>query len=157
MAKIAKIKRPASEHTEGECYRVLALGTPMHVDQLEEACLKAGHEVVAMTTIEDAMTFLETKNHVDIVICETHLLNESVFEFLKQVKADSMHANVRFMMLCTNASELAKFTSLSTEHAAILLGCDKYLLMQNLDIDRLAGEINLLMPKALPKNALKTD
>ena len=83
---------------------------------------------------------------IDLVVSETHLESESVFDLLKAVKSKKRYDHVRFMMLCTNASDLARFASQSIQSAANMLGADKYLIMNDFDVNRLAREIDALMP-----------
>lgn len=153
---MAEIKRPPKDGTpEYKIYRVLALGSTSHVGHIERACKIAGHEVVPVTSIAQGLQFLEDQDHVDVIVAETHLELESVFDFLRAVKAEPKHSNVRFMMLCTDPSDLAKFANESVEQAASLLGVDKYLLMNVADTSRLAKEIDVLMPETLPQKELR--
>ncbi len=127
-------------------YRVLALGTAKHLEQIVQGCLIAGHEVIPVSSIHDAMECLDGDSPIDLVVSETHLESESVFDLLKAVKSKKRYDHVRFMMLCTNASDLARFASQSIQSAANMLGADKYLIMNDFDVKRLAKEIDALMP-----------
>lgn len=151
QARMTEIKQSPGFRPDNDIYRAMALGTPEHVNAVENACKLNGHEVVPVTTIAEGMDFLNRINHVDVIVAETHLENESVFDFLKAVKAEPQHKDVRFMMLCINASDLAKFANQAIEHAATILGVDKYVLIEDADETRLAKEIDALMPETLPK------
>ncbi len=93
------------------------------------------------------MAFLETKDHVDIIVAAAHLENESVFEFLKRVKAADSHLrDVPFVMLCAEPGTLGLLTSPAVEVAAGIMGADQYLLMTEFDAERLMQEIEPLLP-----------
>lgn len=125
--------------------RVLALGQPKHLSQIEQACTRAGHEVLPATSIAASMALLHA-NSVDLIICETFLEWESVFEFLRQVRATPQYDSVRFMMLCADAGRIAKLASHSVEQAASALGVDRYLFSETFDVETLSSEIELLLP-----------
>jgi CheY-like chemotaxis protein len=125
----------------------LTLENPANVEKLKEACKEAGHQVVPAHTIAAAVAFLETKDHVDIIVAAAHLENESVFEFLKRVKSPSSHLkDVQFLMLCAEPGALGLLTSPAVEMAAELMGADQYLLMTEFDAFTLMQEIEQLLP-----------
>lgn len=128
-------------------YRILTLENPDNIERLKSVCQRAGHQVVPVTTIAQALEFLETKDHVDIIVAAAHLETESVFEFLVRVKkADSHLRTVPFVMLCADPGMLATVTSPAVEIAANLMGADKYLLMPEFDAEKLMAEIEPLFP-----------
>lgn len=93
------------------------------------------------------MLFLDTKDHVDLIISAVHLEEESVFEFLNKVKApQSVHKDVAFVMLCMEPNPLASVINKSTELAGKLMGADRYLYMPEFDANRLIVEIADLLP-----------
>ncbi len=132
-------------------YRIMVLDTKENISLLTEACLRDGHQVVPVLTIGEGMHFLNTKDHIDIVISRVHIENESVFDFLKEVKSRDQHKDVRFMMICSDPSEFAKAVDGTIRTAAEIMGVDKYLTMTTHDVERLMKEIEAIIPRTLPK------
>ncbi len=144
---MSKIEQPTKKLAPTETYRILTLENPENIEKLKETCKKAGHQVVPVLTIAEAMAFLDTRDHVDVIISAVHLEEESVFEFLKRVKApDSMHKDVAFVMLCMEPNPLASTINKSTALAGKLLGADKYVYMPSFDAERLMNEVEPLLP-----------
>lgn len=142
-----EVEQPIKHLSPLETYRILMLDDPENIERMTLACKQAGHQVVAVSTIERAMLFLQTKDHVDVVVAAAHLQQESVFEFLKQLRSDDSHLkDVPFVMLCADPGFLATVSSPAVEIAANLMGTDKYLLMLEFDPDLLMQEIVLLLP-----------
>jgi CheY-like chemotaxis protein len=142
-----QIELPTRKLPPNDTYRILTLENPANIEKLKEACKRAGHQVVPVLTIAQAMAFLETKDHVDVIVAAAHLENESVFEFLKLVKAAGSHLiHVPFMMLCAEPGTLGLLTSPAVEVAASMMGADHYLLMKEFDAERLMQEIEPLLP-----------
>ena len=145
---MTKIEKPTLEKPALQTYRILTLEDEENIFKLKEACKSAGHEVVPVLTIQQAMAFLDTKDHVDLIISATHLNNESVFEFLAKVKAPgSMHKDVPFVMLCLEPGYLAQVTSDIVENAASILGADQYILMPKFDAHSLMAQVIPLLPR----------
>ena len=144
---IAKIEEPTAELPPVKTYRFLTLENEANINELKEACKSAGHQVVPVLSIRQAMEFLDLKDHVDIIISATHLQNESVFDFLRRVKSpESMHRNVPFVMLSLEPGGLARATSGMVEAVAELLGADHYILMPVFDPVLLLQEVEPLLP-----------
>jgi CheY-like chemotaxis protein len=148
------VKEPPAENQAEHVYRVLAVGNEEHVEQVERAVKLAGHEVVPVTTTQEALRFLHTEDKVDVIVCQTHLETESVFGFLKQVTTEPLHRDLKFMMLCVNPSDLAQSVSEAVQDAANLLGASKYLMLEGTDIQRLAREIDALLPTMPPRQEI---
>jgi len=130
-----------------QTFRILVLENPENIDKLKEVCKLNGHQVVPCFTIGESMLFLDTKDHVDLIISAVHLEEESVFEFLNKVKApQSVHKDVAFVMLCMEPNPLASVINKSTELAGKLMGADRYLYMPEFDANRLIVEIADLLP-----------
>lgn len=105
-------------------------------------------------TIEKAMAFLETRDHVDVIVAAAHLEQESVFEFLSQVKAPDSHLkDVPFLVLCAEPGTLAFLTSPAVEVAANIMGADQYLLMPNFNPEILMEAIESHLPP-IPRKEL---
>ncbi|MFA7339956.1 MAG: hypothetical protein WC028_24475 [Candidatus Obscuribacterales bacterium] len=143
---MTKIEQPSLKLDAEDTYRILALENPENIDKLKEAWKSAGHQVVPVLTISQAMAFLDSRDHVDLIISAVHLEEESVFEFLQRIKApDSMHKDVAFVMLCMEPNTLAPAINKSTELAGKLLGADKYIYMQEFDAELLIAEVEPLL------------
>jgi CheY-like chemotaxis protein len=155
-AVMIQIEEPTRKLPANDTYRILTLENPDNIEKLKEACKRAGHQVVPAITIEEAIAFLETKDHVDIIVSAAHLEDESAFEFLKRVKAPDSHLkDVLFLMLCSEPGALGLLTSPAAQIAADVLGAEKYLLMQEFDADRLIQEIEKLLPPIPSKELAK--
>jgi CheY-like chemotaxis protein len=142
-----EIEQPTRKLPPIDTYRILTLENPENTEKLTEVCKEAGHQVVPVHTIAQALAFLETKDHVDVIVAAAHLENESVFEFLKRVKhADSHLQSVPFLILCAEPGTLGMLTSPAVEIAANIMGADRYLLMGDFDAARLIQEIEQLLP-----------
>jgi CheY-like chemotaxis protein len=144
---MTEIEAPTRKLPPNDTYRILTLENPDNIEKLKEACKAAGNQVVPVRTITEAMVFLETKDHVDVIVAAAHLQNESVFDFLKQVKDEASHLkSVPFLMLCAEPGMLGLITSPAVEVAATISGADKYLLMAEFDANLLIEEISQLLP-----------
>jgi PleD family two-component response regulator len=151
-----QIEQPTRKLPPNDTYRILTLENLDNIENLKEACKRAGHQVVPVLTIAQAMAFLETKDHVDVIVAAAHLENESVFEFLKRVKeADSHLKDVPFLMLCSEPGTLGLLTSPAVGVAASVMGADQYLLMAEFDAERLMQEIEPLLPPIPSKELAK--
>jgi CheY-like chemotaxis protein len=144
---MTEIEQPTRKLPPNDTYRILTLENPENTEKLTEVCKEAGHQVVPVHSISQAMAFLETKDHVDIIVAAAHLQNESVFEFLKRVKSVDSHLRaVPFLILCAEPGALGMLTSPAVEIAANVMGADRYLLMTDFDAFRLIQEIEELLP-----------
>jgi CheY-like chemotaxis protein len=142
------IEQPTVHLIPTETFRILMLENPENIEKLKECCRHAGHEVVPVRTIHEAMAFLDSKDHVDLIISAVHLQNESVLEFLTRVKSDdSMHKEVVFVMLCLDPGQIGSVTNDLNAQTGRMLGADKYLLMPIFAADQLMVEIAELLPK----------
>jgi CheY-like chemotaxis protein len=148
---MTEIEHPDHSRPDGRIYRILVLDTPEHVDDLTTICTALGHEVVPVLTISEGMKFMDTKDHVDVIVSAAHLDNESVFDFLRQVKSSPLHRDVPFMLICSEPSEVGLFVSEVVAKAAHVLGAAKYLVMDTFNGRQLMREINALLPETTPK------
>ena len=148
---------PVMHRDPSHTYRIMVLDTKENIGLLTEACLRDGHQVVPVLTINEGMRFLNTRDHIDIVISRVHIENESVFDFLKEVKSRDQHKEVRFMMICSEPSEFAMAVDETVRTAAEIMGVDKYLTMKTHDVERLMKEIEAILPKTLPKKEQDKD
>lgn len=140
--------RPADD-----VYRIMILAEQKDfLDQLSESCKALGQEVVTVSTIASAMKFLNTQDHVDVVVSEAFLQNESSFDFLIQLKKKADHKEVPVMLVAWNPGDVAKFCAESVSQTAKVLGAYKFLIMPEFDLAQLAREVDSILPKQkIPK------
>ncbi len=132
----------------GDCYRILVLGEKIgHLDEIKQACKALGQEVVPVTSIQEGLTFLDTKDHVDVVVAEAFLEQESVFDFLKQLREHPMHQDVPVMLMAAEPSATGEFCLPSVEQAAQVLGAYKFIYMPHFDVKRLMREVQAILPE----------
>lgn len=148
MSKQPSMEHPASMDAKPplETWRILFLDSADHVIQLKDACKKDGYVVVGSTTIEAAWSFLNGKDHVDVIVCAAHLEEQSVFKFLQEVRKNEIHGNAAFLILSLEPSETGVRLDRSAERTGILLGASGYLVMPVFDAPALIAQIRKLQP-----------
>ncbi len=133
---------------QNDCYRILVLDDDrQQMEKLKAACLLVGQEVVPVSTIKEGMHFLTTKDHVDVVVSEAFLEDESVFEFLKTLKAMPDHQDVPVMVLAVDPGQIGQFCSQMMAQTFKVFGAHKFLVMAEFDLEHLMREIAALLPK----------
>jgi CheY-like chemotaxis protein len=137
---------PESRLPARETYRILLMDSVEHTDELKAACKEAGHAVVAAHGIDEAFAFLDGTDHADVIVCAAYLEDESMFEFLRRLKADQHHQATKFMALALETSPTASKFKASTEKASRLLGVDTFVSMETFDPVQLIAEIEKLLP-----------
>lgn len=149
MAEIQKGKRRPPADT----YRVLVLdGKNDHMPRIVEACKKAGQEVVPCWSVQDAFKFLDTKDHVDVIVVEAFMEEESVFDFLKAAKEMPEHRDVPIVIMAAEPSAIGLFCMPSVAQSAEVLGAYKFIVMPKFDEMHLVREILAILPwEGLPK------
>lgn len=129
-----------------ETWRILFLDSAENIEQLKRACKKCGYVVVGSTTIKEAWAFLDGKDHVDVIVCAAHLEEESMFQFLKDVRTNEKHGKAAFLILSLEPGTSGARMDRSTERAGMLLGADGYLIMPVFDAPELIAQIQKLQP-----------
>ncbi len=129
-----------------ETWRILFLDSPENVELLKAACKECGYAVVGSTTIDEAWTFLNGKDHVDVIVCAAHLEEESMFQFLKDVRSNEKHGKAAFLILSLEPGETGARMDRSAERAGVLLGADGYLVMPIFDAAELVAQIEKHQP-----------
>jgi CheY-like chemotaxis protein len=133
---------------ENDCYRILVLDDDLNqMEKIKAACLLVGQEVIAVSTISEGMHFLTTKDHVDVVVAEAFLENESVFEFLKTLKSMPDHQDVPVMVLAVDPGQIGQFCSELMKETSKVFGAHKFLVMAEFDLEHLMREIAALLPE----------
>lgn len=145
---MTKIEQAEQKLAVGAAYRILVLdGQSGHMQEIKDACKNLGQEVVPVTSIAEGLHFLDTKNHVDVVVAEAFLEQESVFEFLKSLKEDPQHKDIPVMIMAAEPSAIGQYCLNSVESAAEILGAYKFLYMPKFDIRRLMREVRAILPE----------
>jgi CheY-like chemotaxis protein len=149
ITKQPDIERPAAADAKPpqETWRILFLDSVENTVQLKEACKKVGYVVIGATTIQEAWAFLEGKDHVDVIVCAAHLEEESMFQFLKDVRNHETHQNAAFLILSLESGAVGARVDHSTARAGITLGADGYLIMPVFDGLELIAHIQQLQPR----------
>ena len=149
MTNQPKLEHPAPKDAKSalETWRILLLDdNAQNIEQLTKACIKDGYVVVATSTIKAAWVFLNGKDHVDVIVCAAHLEEESMFQFLKDVRSNEKHGKVAFLILSLDPSTSGARLDRSTERAGMLLGADGYVVMPVFDATELVAQIQQLLP-----------
>ena len=129
-----------------QTWRILFLDNADHIAQLKDTCKKMGYAVVGSTSIQDAWTFLNGKDHVDVIVCAAHLEEESVFKFLKEVRDHDKHSKVAFLILSLESGSMGAQVDRSTARTGMALGASGYLVMPQFDASQLITQIQKLQP-----------
>lgn len=148
MTKQPSIEHPASKDAKPpqETWRILFLDSADNIVQLKQACKKDGYAVVGSTTIEEAWSFLNGKDHVDVIVCAAHLEEQSVFKFLQEVRKNVTHGNTAFLIVSLEPSATGARMDRNAERTGILLGANAYLVMPVFDASELITQIRKLQP-----------
>lgn len=149
MAKIENIKPDSL----ADNYRVLVLAAKEdQLTRIAEACKDAGQELVSCQTIKEAFDFLDTKNHVDVIVTEAFMENGSVFEFLLAAKQSSQHKDVPIMIVAFEPGDIGLFCMPNIAQTSASLGAYKFIVLPQFDGDHLVREIEAILPlERLPK------
>lgn len=143
------IEHPATKDAKPplQTWRILFLDSAENVEQLKAACKEYGYVVVGSTTIKEAWAFLDGKDHVDVIVCAAHLEEESMFQFLKDVRDNEKHGDAAFLILSLEPGEAGARMDRSSERAGMLLGADGYLVMPVFDAAELVAQIEKHQPR----------
>ena len=149
MTQQPNIEHPATRDAKPplETWRILFLDSAENIEQLKAACKKCGYVVIGSTIIKEAWAFLNGKDHVDVIVCAAHLEEESMFQFLKEVRDNKKHGNAAFLILSLEPGEAGVRMDRSTQRAGMLLGADGYLIMPVFDASELIAQIQKLQPR----------
>jgi CheY-like chemotaxis protein len=138
---------PEAKLPAKDTFRILIMDTVEHTDKLKAACKDAGHDVVAAQSIKEAFAFLDGKDHADVIVCAAYLEDESMFEFLKRLRADPTHKNSMFMTLALAPGPVGAKVNDTTEKVGRVLGADAFISMPEFDAVQLVAEIQKLLPE----------
>lgn len=127
-------------------FRILIIDTVENTDLLKAACKEVGHSVVAAQTIKEAFAFLNNQNHADVIICAAYLENESMVEFLQELRKNPIHKDSMVMTLALAPGPIGYRLNTFTEKAAQLFGADAFVSMPEFNAPQLIAEINKLLP-----------
>ena len=159
MSKEPKVEHPAPQDARSpmKTWRILFLDSAQNIERLKDAGKDVGYTVAGALTIEEAWAFLDGKDHVDVIVCAAHLEEESMFEFLKEVRDNEVHRNAKFLILSLEPSGKARSLHGSTASAAKALGADTYTIMPVFDPDALIARIKELQPSVPMLQQSRTD
>jgi len=146
MSDEPKVEPPTTKLRPVDTFRILLLDSIEHTNQMKDASKEAGHSVVAAHTIKEAIAFLDDIDHADVIVCAAHLEEESLFDFLDQLRKNPVHKNCSFMILSLEPGPAAERTELSTKRAGLLLGANAFVTMPVFDPIQLIVEIKKLLP-----------
>lgn len=90
--------------------------------------LQAHHELVFAEKLPEAMQILRD-NSFDLIICRVHMDTANIFDFIKALREDEALAAIPFVCLSSERSQLSKFLDTNLEHAALICGADRYLVL----------------------------
>lgn len=88
--------------------------------------LSVKHSVTWTRTISEASKAIDLGDF-DVIICGTHLLNESMFEFLKDVRDKAANKQIPFVCFRSGASAYAKANDPQIEYTSQLMGANAYI------------------------------
>lgn len=132
---------------DNDAYRILVLASKNdHMPAIVAACKEIGQEVVPCFTIKEAFAFLDTKDHVDLILLEAFLENESAFDFLKAAKETDELKHVPIMIMAAEPGQIGMFCTPSVSQTAELLGAYKFISMPKFDASHLVREIKAILP-----------
>jgi CheY-like chemotaxis protein len=146
MPEKLNIEPATPELAAKDTFRIVILDDIKHVNQLKIACKNAGHSVVPAHTVRQAMSFLDTKNHADVIICAAYLEDEDIFKFLKALRANPVHNKSMFMILALAPGPVGVHLNRTVEIAGHQLGADAFISMPVFDAEVLIAEIKKLLP-----------
>lgn len=142
----AKIEPATPELAAKDTFRILIMDTVEHTDQMRAACNNAGHSVIAVHSIREAFSFLDGRDHADVIICAAHLEDESMFDFLKRLRSNPIHRKSMFMTLSLAPGPMGVQVNDTARNAGRLLGADAFVSMPVFDAVQLIDEIKKLLP-----------
>jgi len=97
------------------------------IQHLHDA-LHTEHDVVWTRDISHALAKLaDPASSFDVIICGVHLLDESIFDFLTQIKAQADGKGIPFICFRSGDSVFAQSTDAQIEYTSHLLGATAYI------------------------------
>lgn len=148
MSEIAQIENP--QPGDITAYRIVIMLDAPRFDELADACKRHGYEVVRVSTPDECLRFLDTKDHADLIVSASNLENENVFELLVRLKSSAQHKDVPILLVCSEPTHVNLAANVVVETAARVLGVDSYMLMLEFDLDKLLEQIDKTLPAAWP-------
>lgn len=129
-----------------ETWRILFVDSQEHNDLLKEACKKYGYAVIGASTLEEAWLFLNGRDHVDVIVCAAHLEEESMFQFLHDVRTSEGHHDAAFLILSLEPRVAGSRLDRSAAAAGLALGADAFAPMPVFDVSALVEHLRRLQP-----------
>lgn len=138
------VKEPESADPQ-TCFRILILGDGFR-EEIRQACLDEGYEVVTVKNSNEAFKFLESRDHVDAAIVPAFMEQGTVFDFLLGMRRMPENLTSPIMILSAEPSQMASFCSPAVEAAAKLLGAYKFVTMPEFDLKQVIRELKVMLP-----------
>jgi PleD family two-component response regulator len=128
-------------------YRLMLLDDDIdRLKALTDVCMQLEQEIVPVTSVDSGITFLETKDHVDVIIAEAYMHREPIFDFLKRMHEEPAHREVPILLIAVNPGEVGKQFIDRVDYVAKVLGAKKVLHMKEFDGELLLREIVTIIP-----------
>ena len=96
--------------------------------------LQDNHTLLFAENSQDALALLD-EQPIDLIISRVHLERSNVFEFIRAVKMNPKHKNIRFVCFSATRSQLAKVLDATLAHATAVMGADQYLSLDQFCVD----------------------
>lgn len=102
------------------------------IQHLHDA-LSLKHELVWSRSIKDAVHLLEApESKFDLIICGTHLLHESMFDFLRQVRSQADNKQIPFICFRIASTQFAENMDYNIEKSTKILGANGYIIVEDI-------------------------
>lgn len=103
-----------------------------------------GHLIVVARSFGEAVTMLACSTFA-MTICSAHLRTGCAYELLRLVRTDPEQMDARFVFLSAKPTSAAKQVSRSTVATAMLLGADRYIIVQEFSPANFRKDIESLL------------
>lgn len=122
------------------------------IQHLNDA-LSLKHDLVWGRKISDAIQLLDNPNsNFDLIICGIHLLHESMFDFLRQVRSQAANKQVPFICFRIASTQFAENMDKNIQKSAKLLGANGYVIIEDTEdpetlLKTVESKIGTLVPE----------
>lgn len=118
-----------------------------HLQQIKTALKNSGVEVVSVSNTSEGQEFLDSKDHVDLILSEAFLENDDVFELLRLVRHDPAQNEVPMLIFADEPSNVGQGSIDSISTAANLLGAHAFIHMPEFSLPQLMNEIEAILAR----------
>ena len=113
--------------------------------KLEMSLSPYGHEVIPVADLPSAYHMLENDSTIDLVLCDLNARTGDSFEFLKQIRADHVRADMPFIFIVDEQHLLTD----NIYKAAAIHGTDKFIFMDEFHPHKVRCAIEAELPPQL--------